>query len=147
MPFVLIVDTAFERASRVSRDDGGMLGEIADLAKPLNIFVGVALDDDIAGADGVNAAIARTFSIDYLDQEPLYKIVDAHVLPKHRKTENLLHEIYTYFREVLPYFRWSEQRFSALYPLHPVILENAPFVRLYAPEFALLGFASEAGSK
>jgi len=147
MPFMLIVDTALERTSRVARDDGVVLGEIAEFAKNLNMFVGVALDDDIAGADGVNAAIARSFSIDYLDQEHLYKIVDAHVFPKHRQTAGLLHEIYSYFREVLPHFRWSQQRFSALYPLHPVILENAPFVRLYAPEFALLGFASEAGSK
>jgi hypothetical protein len=147
MPFMLIVDTAIERAARVSRDDGVMLGEIAELGKNLNMFVGVALDDDIAGADGVNAAIARAFSIDYLDQEHLYKIVDSHVFPKHRQTQTLLHDIYNYFREVLPHFRWSEQRFSSLYPLHPVILENAPFVRLYAPEFALLGFASDAGNK
>ena len=32
-------------------------------------------------------------------------------------------------------------------PLHPVILEIAPFVRLYAPELALLGFAADAGTK
>ncbi len=147
LPFILIADTALERTSRVSRDDGVLLGEIAESAKNLNIFVGVALDDDIAGADGVNAAIARSFSIDYLDQEHLYKIVDTHVFPKHRQTEALLHEIYAYFRDVLPNFRWSQQRFSALYPLHPVILETAPFIRLYAPEFALLGFASEAGNK
>lgn len=147
LPFILIFDTALERASRVSRDDGAILGEIADFSKNLNVFVGVALDDDIAGADGVNAAIARSFSIDYLDQEHLYKIVDTHVFPKHRQTEVLLHEIYTYFREVLPNFRWSEQRFSALYPLHPVILETAPYVRLYLQDFALLGFASEAGGK
>ncbi len=147
LPFILIADTALERASRVSRDDGVFLGEIAELAKNLNIFVGVALDDDIAGADGVNAAIARSFSIDYLDQEHLYKIVDTHVFPKHRQTGTLLYEIYSYFREVLPNFRWSQQRFSALYPLHPVILETAPFIRLYAPEFALLGFASDAGNK
>ncbi|MEP6901093.1 MAG: DUF6079 family protein [Actinomycetota bacterium] len=147
LPFVLIIDTAFERASRVARDDGVILGEIAENAKQQNIFVGVALDDDIAGADGVNSAIARSFSIDYLDQEHLYKIVDTHVFPKHRQTRPLLQEIYHYFREVLPNFSWSEQRFSALYPLHPVILETAPFVRLYAHEFALLSFASEAGSK
>jgi hypothetical protein len=146
-PFILIVDTALERTSRVSRDDGVLLGEIAEFAKGFNIFVGVALDDDISGADGVNAAIARTFLIDYLDQEHLYKIVDSHVFPKNRQTVSLLHDIYHYFREVLPNFRWSEQRFSALYPMHPIILENAPFVRLYAQEFALLGFASEAGSK
>ncbi|CAN5834498.1 hypothetical protein BH20ACI4_BH20ACI4_20260 [soil metagenome] len=145
--FVLIIDTAFEREARVSRDDGEMLGEIAVIAKNLNLFVAVALDDDIAGADGVNAAITASYTIDYLDQEHLYNIVDAHVFPKHRQTQHLLYEIYTYFRQVLPHFRWSEQRFSALYPLHPVILENAPFVRLYAPEFALLGFASEAGAK
>lgn len=147
LPFVIMIDTAFERESRVARDDGDLLGEIAAIAKNLNIFVAVALDDDIAGADGVNAAITANFTIDYLDQEHLYSIVDAHVFPKHRQTQHLLHEVYTYFRQVLPHFRWSEQRFSSLYPLHPVILENAPFVRLYAPEFALLGFASEAGAK
>ncbi len=147
LPFVLIVDTAFERVSRVARDDGFLLGEIAERAKQLNMFVVVALDDDIADADGINAAIAKNFTIDYLDQEHLYSIVDAHIFPKNRQTQPILHEIYTNFREFLPSFRWSEQRFSALYPLHPIILEIAPFVRLYAPEFALLGFAADAGSR
>jgi hypothetical protein len=147
LPFLIIIDTAHERASRVARDDGEFLGEIARLAKDLNIFVGVALDDDISGADGVNAAIAQNYTIDFLDQEHLYRIVDTHIFPKHRHMQPLLHDIYGYFREVLPNFRWSEQRFAALYPLHPVILENAPFVRLYVPDFALLGFASEAGGK
>ena len=146
-PFVLIVDTAFERSSRVARDDGALLGEIAETAKTLNIFVAVALDDDIAGADGINAAIARNFTIDYLDTEHLYRIVDTHIFPKHRQMSPLLHEIYMNFREVMPNFRWSEQRFTSLYPLHPAILETAPFVRLYAPEFALLGFTSEAGAR
>lgn len=147
LPFVLFVDTAFERSSRVARDDGGLLGEIAEIAKNLGIFAAVALDDDIAGADGINAAIAGNFTIDYLDQEHLYRIVDAHIFPKYRQMQPLLHDIYTGFREVLPHFRWSEQRFAALYPLHPILLEIAPFVRLYEQEFALLGFASEAGAK
>ena len=147
LPFLIIIDTAFERSSRVARDDGAFLGEIASLAKELNVFVGVALDDDISGADGVNAAIAQNYTIDFLDQEHLYKIVDTHIFPKQRQLQPVLHDIYSYFREVMPSFRWSEQRFSSLYPLHPVILENAPFVRLYVPDFALLGFASEAGGK
>ncbi len=147
LPFVLFVDTAFERASRVARDDGVLLGEIAAIAKKSNVFVAVALDDDIAGADGINAAIAGNFTIDYLDQEHLYRIVDSHIFPKYRQMQPLLHDIYTNFREVLPHFRWSEQRFASLYPLHPILLEVAPFVRLYEPEFALLGFASEAGAK
>ena len=146
-PFILIFDTAFERASRVARDDGVLLGEIAEIAKTLNMFVAVALDDDIAGADGINAAIARNFTIDYLDQEHLYRIVDTHIFPKQRQMSSLLHDIYMNFREIMPNFRWSEQRFSALYPLHPIILETAPFVRLYAPDFALLSFAAEAGGK
>jgi len=147
LPLVLIIDTAFERTSRVARDDGVLLGEIAEIAKNLNIFVAVALDDDIAGADGINAAIARNFTIDYLDTEHLYRIVDANIFPKHRQMSPLLHDIYLNFKEVMPNFRWSEQRFTSLYPLHPVILETAPFVRLYAPEFALLSFTSEAGDK
>lgn len=147
LPFILLIDTASERTSRVLRDDGEMLGEIADVAGKLNMFVGVALDDDIAGADGVNAAISKNYKINYLDQEHLYRIVDTHIFPKQRNLLPVLHDIYTYFRTVLPNFRWSEQRFSSLYPLHPVILESAQFVRLYAPDFALLSFASEAGSK
>lgn len=147
LPFVLIIDTALERSARVARNDGETLGAIAQHASKLNMFVGVALDDDIAGADGANLAISRSFAIDYLDQEHLYRIVDTHVFPKSRHTQPLIHDIYEYFREVLPHFRWSEQRFSALYPLHPMILEVAPYIRFYAPAFALLGFASEAGAR
>ncbi len=147
LPFILMIDTAFERGSRVTRDDGADLSEIAEAAKDLNIFVGVALDDDIAGADGSNSSIARTYSIDYLDQEHLYKIVNAHVFPKQQGMQPVLHDVYEYFREVLPSFRWSEQKFSTLYPLHPAILEVAPYVRLYVHDFALLSFAAEAGER
>ncbi len=147
LPLVLLFDTAHERSSRVTRDDGPFLSEVAEVAKTLNVFLGVALDDDIAGADGSNLAISRTFSIDYLDQEHLYKVVNAHVFPKHHNVQPILSEIYKYFREVLPSFRWSEQRFSSLYPLHPAILEVAPFVRLYVHDFALLGFASAAAER
>lgn len=146
-PWILLIDTALERGSRVTRDDGPNLSEIADAARERNMFVGVALDDDIAGADGSNAAIVQAYSIDYLDQAHLYKVVNAHVFPKDSQKQTILHDIYTYFREVLPSFRWSEQKFSSLYPLHPAILEVAPYVRLYVHDFALLGFASEAGEK
>lgn len=146
-PWILLIDTALERGSRVTRDDGEHLSEIAEAARTQSVFVGVALDDDIAGADGSNAAIVRSFSIDYLDQAHLYKVVNAHIFPKDSQKQPILHDIYQYFREVLPSFRWSEQKFAALYPLHPAILEVAPYVRLYVHEFALLGFASEAGEK
>nr|MCU0240074.1 hypothetical protein [Pyrinomonadaceae bacterium] len=147
LPFVILVDTAQEREAHVMRDDGILLGELAEYSKNLNIFLAVALDDDIAGADGVNAAISRNYSIDYLDQEHLYRVVDVHLFPKQRQRQTVLHEIYQDLREVLPSFRWSEQRFNSLYPLHPVILEIAPFVRLYVPDFALLGFAADAGNR
>lgn len=144
-PFVLLIDTAFGREARVARDDGTLLSEIAAAAVVQGIFVGIALDDDIAGADGLNSSIASSFAIDYLDQEHLYKIVDANVFPKHEQMRPVLHDIYNSYRSMLPGFRWSEHRFSCLYPMHPAILEIAPFVRLYLQEFALLGFAVEAG--
>lgn len=146
-PLVLVIDTAQDRHGQVKRDDGQFLGNLAAIAKNLNVFVGVALDDDIAGADGVNAAIAQNFAIDYLDQEHLYRIVDIHLFPKKRQTQAKLHEVYTALREVMPGFRWSEQRFLSLFPLHPAIIEVTPFVRYYAPDFSLLSFAAEAGAK
>ncbi len=144
-PLVLLIDTALGRDSRVSRDDGAILSEVAEIAKTLGIFVGLALDDDIAGADGANSSISSNFIIDYLDQEHLYKIVDSHIFAKKDQALPLLQEIYKEYSSVLPGFRWSEKRFTSLYPLHPATLEIAPLIRLYLQDFALLGFASEAG--
>ena len=147
VPFILIIDTASERESHVSRDDGPFLSEIAETASNKNVFLGIALDDDIAGADGINSAISRSYTIDYLDQEHLYKVVEAHIFPKRTQMQAVLHGVYDHLRRHLPTFRWSEQRFNALYPMHPVILEVAPIVRFYVHDFALLGFAAEAGAK
>ncbi|MGI8669250.1 MAG: DUF6079 family protein [Aridibacter sp.] len=147
LPFIFIIDTAFERDARVARDDGVLLGKLAAAAKSYNVFIGVALDDDITEADGINSAIAQNFTIDYLDQEHLYQIINTNIFPKHRQTQSIIRQIYSEFRTIFPGFRWSEERFNSLYPLHPAILEVAPFVRLYVPDFAVLGFASEAGQK
>lgn len=147
LPLIVLIDTAVERLARVDRNDGQTLAEIAAIAHQKGIFVGVALDDDIAGADGSNSAISATYAIDYLDQENLYKVVNARVFPKSSRMQATLAGIYAHFRETIAQFRWSEQRFTSLYPLHPATLEVAPFIRLYVHDFSLLGFASEAGEK
>jgi len=147
MPFVILIDTAHDRTSRVKRDDGEFLGKLSAAALEHNMFIGVALDDDITEADGTNAAIVQNYSIDYLDQEHLYRIVDAHIFPKNRARYDAVADAYSFFRKVIPDFRWSQERFTSLYPLHPLILEIAPVVRLYAPDFALLSFASDAGNR
>ncbi|HMO80981.1 MAG TPA: DUF6079 family protein [Pyrinomonadaceae bacterium] len=147
LPVLVVIDTAVERGSRVARNDGALLGEVAEYAKSANVIVCVALDDDIAGADGSNAAIVRTFKIDYLDQEHLYKVVNTHIFPKNSQRESVITDIYQFFCKVVPNFRWSSQRFTSLYPLHPGIVEVAPYVRLYVHDFALLSFAAEAGER
>jgi hypothetical protein len=145
--FIILFDTALGRDTRVARDDGPLLSEVAEVGISMGIFVGVALDDDISGADGPNASISRSFVIDYLDQEHLFKIVDTYIFSKDGKQMPLLRDIYEYYRKALPGFRWSEQRFLSLYPMHPATLEVAPLIRLYIQDFALLGFAAEAGVK
>lgn len=146
-PSILVIDTDIEREARVSRDDGGMLGAIAEAAEGTNVFVAVALDDDVATADGRNSSIAKSFTIDYLDHEHLYKIIDANIFPKNNQKRPVITSIYENFRKALPSFRWSEQRMASVYPLHPVILEVAPFARLFIQDFALLAFASQSGAR
>jgi hypothetical protein len=146
-PSIIVIDTDIEREARVSRDDGAVLSAVAEAAEGTNLFVAVALDDDVASADGRNSSIARSFVIDYLDHEHLYKIIDAKIFPKNNQKRAAITTIYENFRKVLPSFRWSEQRMSSVYPLHPVILEVAPFVRLFIQDFALLAFASQAGAR
>ncbi len=143
----IFIDTEFGRNARVDRDDGAMLSEIAEAARNIGIFVGIALDDDVSGADGPNSSIARSYQIDFLDQEHLYKIVDRHIFPKNDAKLQVLKDIYSSYRTEIPGFKWSEQRFLPLYPMHPATLEISPLIRLFIHDFALLGFASDAGLK
>ena len=146
-PLIIFIDTAFGRESRVDRDDGRLLSEIADAARNIGLLVGIALDDDVSGADGPNSSIAGTYQIDFLDQEHLYKIVARHIFPKNDAMLHVLKDIYSAYQSEIPGFKWSEQRFVPLYPMHPATLEISPLVRLFIHDFALLGFASEAGMK
>lgn len=145
-PLVLVIDTAFERENRVERDDGLLLSELANAARDLSVFVALALDDDIAGADGANVALSGTFQIDYLDPEHLYRITDTHLFQKNAQSREALREMYRTLRAAVPGFNWSEPRFASIYPMHPLIADVASAVRLYAPTFAFLPFAAAAGA-
>jgi hypothetical protein len=147
LPLIVVVDSGYDRKARVKRDDGELLGEMAEAARNTRTFLAIALDDDIAGADGVNAAIARTCQIEYLDSEHLYRIVDAFLYQKRPTARFILRDLYQGFREAAPGFNWSEPRFASLYPIHPVVVDVTPAVRLYAPKFAFLPFVSECASK
>ena len=144
---VVLVDTAYGRSSRVRRDDGPLLSELATAAHDASAFVGLALDDDITGADGVNVALARTFQIDYLEPEHLYHVANSYLLRKTAPARNVLHDIYLSLRGAVPNFNWSEPRYAALYPVHPLVAEVAASVRLFAPEFAFLPFAVTAAQR
>jgi hypothetical protein len=141
---VILVDTAFGREARVKRDDGPLLSDLAVAARDADAFVALALDDDIAGAEGVNVALARTFQIDYLEPEHLYHVANIYVLRKNAPARDALHEIYLSLRQSVPNFNWSEPRFAALYPVHPLVADTSASVRLYAPAFAFLPFAAAA---
>lgn len=143
-PLVFTIDTAYGRSERVARDDGAELVELARAARGIGAFVLLALDDDIEGADGANVALGQTFQIEYLDPEHLLRVAETHVLRKTAQSRVGLREIYIALREAVPGFNWSEAKFSALYPVHPVVADAASAVRLYAPAFALLPFAAEA---
>src|SRR5215218_4719114 len=144
---VVVIDTAFNRPARVSRDDGPYLGSLAAAARDLNVFVALALDDDIADADGANVAVAGTYRIDYLDPENLYRVADQFVLRKKPQVGDTLREIYQALRATVHEFNWSQARFSSVYPVHPLVAEVASGVRLFLPKFAFLPFAASAAAR
>jgi hypothetical protein len=141
---VLLIDTAFGRETRVRRDDGPALSQLAVATEGIHTFIALALDDDIEGAEGVNAVLAGTYQIDYLDPEHLYRIADLHLFQKNAGARAALHDIYNSLRSAVPGFNWSEPRFTAIYPVHPLVADVASAVRLFAPNFAFLPFAAQA---
>lgn len=144
---VVIVDTAPARPARVARDDGPVLGELAVTARATGAFVALALDDDIAGADGANVALAGTYQIDYLDAENLYRVAEQFVLRKRPQGRGTIRDIYQALRASVTDFGWSEARFASLYPVHPLVAETAAGVRLYVPSFAFLPFAGVVAAR
>ncbi|HMF57952.1 MAG TPA: hypothetical protein VK619_16535 [Pyrinomonadaceae bacterium] len=146
-PLVMIIDTTWGRETRVRRNDGSVLSQIASVAEQASVFIALALDDDIEGADGANVSLSGSYQIDYLDPEHLYHIADTHLFHKTQQSRAALHDIYTSLRTAIPSFNWSEPRFTAVYPVHPLVAEVAPAVRLYAPTFAFLPFAAMAGAR
>src|SRR2546423_8968661 len=144
---VVVVDTSFNRPARVARDDGPALGALAEAAHDLNVFLALALDDDIADADGANVAVAGTYRIEYLDPENLYRVADQFVIRKKPQVGDTLTEIYQSLRATVHEFNWSQSRFAALYPVHPLVAEVASGVRLYVPAFAFLPFAASAAAR
>lgn len=146
LPFVLVIDSEVERNSRPRKEDGQVVSEILKAAKGLNIFVAIALDGDLSVSGSLVDSSGMT-RVDFLDEDSFTSVVEALVFPKVRQRQKVLHQAYNAFREVIPNFRWNEQRFSAVYPLHPLTLEAAPSVRSYAPDFGILHFSSEAGAR
>lgn len=146
-PLVLLIDTAFGREGRVERDDGPLLSDLARATQHISAFIALALDDDIAGADGANVALSGSFQIDYLDPEHLYRIVDTHLFHKNAQARAALHDLYLTLRAAVPGFNWSEPRFTSIYPMHPLVADVAPAVRLYVPTFGFLPFAAAAGAR
>ncbi|MFL6256432.1 MAG: hypothetical protein ACJ74T_15620 [Pyrinomonadaceae bacterium] len=144
---VVVIDTAFNRPARVVRDDGPYLGSLASAARDLNVLLALALDDDIADADGANVAVAGTYRIDYLDPENLYRVADQFVLRKKPQVGDTLREIYQALRATVHEFNWSQARFSSVYPVHPLVAEVASGVRLFMPRFAFLPFAASAAAR
>lgn len=144
---VVLIDTAFNRPARVRRDDGPLLAELAVTSRGINAFVALALDDDIEGADGANVALSGTYHIDYLDPENLYRVVEQFVLRKKPQGRAALRDIYHGLRANVHGFNWSEARFASLYPVHPLLAEVAPSVRLYVPTFAFLPFAAGVSAR
>jgi hypothetical protein len=144
---VLVVDTAFNRPARVTRDDGPPLGDLAVAARAAGAFVGLALDDDIAGADGANVALAGAYRIEYLDPENLFRVAEQFVLRKRPQGRDRVRVIYNALREAVPHFNWSEARFASLYPVHPLVAEVAAGVRLHVPGFAFLPFAAGVAAR
>ncbi|HST52172.1 MAG TPA: hypothetical protein VLJ61_09195 [Pyrinomonadaceae bacterium] len=144
---LVVIDTAFNRPARVSRDDGPALAALAEAASELNVFLALALDDDIAGADGANVAVAGAYRIEYLDPENLYRVADQYVLRKKPQVGDALREIYQSLRATVHEFNWSQARFSSVYPVHPLVAEVASGVRLYVSTFAFLPFAATAAAR
>lgn len=146
LPFVLVIDSEVVRHGRTRKEDGEIVSEIIKLAPNHNIFLAVALDNDLAVNTNFGHAAANV-RVDFLDEESLYPVIDGRIFPKSRQGHRVLSTVLAEFRRVIPNFRWTEQRFSSVYPLHPVAFEVAPAVRSYAPDFSLLTFASDAGTR
>lgn len=104
----------------------------------------VTIDEDML-VD--NAEVTRRFQIERVDISNLREIADRHIFKKNDGQRGELIALYNDMQRLMPQFSWSREDFTALFPIHPAVLEVAPGLRAYSRTFTFFGFITAAASR
>jgi hypothetical protein len=154
---LLIVDGVSDWLRRVGPEAGrrgiallASLGE-ATAERPLSVLLALGEDDlarDPAGpGHGGPGALLKVYQDHRMSAAALVELCDKYIFKKDERQRAELHALYQELKQTLPSFRWSQEEFTALYPLHPVLLEVAPALRRHAVTFSFPRFAANAANR
>lgn len=124
------------------------LSLLAMKARDLPIVVLLALDSDVIDPQtGPAAKLTADYQVDALSQESLRRIADQALFRKNPIQRSELQALYREALRLLPNFKWSEQEFIEMYPVHPVVLDVSPSMCQYCESFSLFGFMNAAAGR
>lgn len=114
----------------------------ADRFKALNQSILITMDDDLI--DNELSASYQVFPVDIDNQR---EIADRFIFRKTEAQRREIAGIYSDLCRFMPNFRWSKDDFIGLFPIHPAVLEVAPYLRIYSRSFTFFGFITSAAPR
>ncbi|MBX7219603.1 MAG: hypothetical protein K1Y36_06635 [Blastocatellia bacterium] len=117
-------------------------------SRELPLLILGVLDEDVLDAQSGSAArLATEYQIDTLSIDNLRRITDQAIFKKNPMQRGELGSLYRDALRVLPHFRWTEEEFMELYPVHPAVLEVSPGMSAYCESFSLFGFMNASAGR
>lgn len=106
----------------------------------------IAVDENHLGP-GDELAVklgANSYTVEYLPPDNLKRITDFFIFKKSAKQRIELRNVYNSLKQMLPDFRWGEEDFAALYPVHPIVYETALGMRAFSHSYSFLSFVASS---
>ncbi len=143
--FIDGISLPMRSSKRTQSQISSWLGWVADQFREQSQGLIITLDEDILSE--VGNELLRKFKVERVDTANLRDIADRFILKKNDQQRQELGYLYNEIVRLMPQFAWSKEDFTAVFPIHPAVLEVAAGLRIYSRSFSLLGFISSAASK
>lgn len=114
----------------------------ADRFKVLNQSIIITMDDDL-----IDNELSANYQISSVDIDNQREIADRSIFRKTDAQRREIANIYNDLRRLMPQFEWSKEAFISLFPIHPAVLEVAPYLRIYSRSFTFFGFITSAAPR
>lgn len=124
------------------------LAELVAETRQRRLALMVTLDQDLVeGSDFLSERLRLLFQFEHLNIDNFAILIDQKIFRKTPQQRRAIEALYQELHHRIPYFSGTQERFTQLYPVHPIVLQLSGAMRKYARSFSLFGFLTAVSAR